>query len=230
MFAWCGAALFALSLAFFLYSYLFGFGSAAASAGAVRPATINVLLFTVFAAHHSLFARPSLKAGLRRVVPSQLERSVYTWTASVLLIVVCAQWRDLPGELYHLSGGLAAAGYGVQVLGLALTARSSAKLDVLDLAGVRPVLHARHGRPADHVPLETQGLYGFVRHPVYLAWVLFVFGAPHMTATRFVFAVVSTVYLAVAIPFEERSLIQTFGAEYRTYQQRVRWRMVPGLY
>ena len=65
--------------------------------------------------------------------------------------------------------------------------------------------------PATHVPLQTRGFYGFVRHPVYFAWVLMVFGAPHMTMTRLTFAVMSTAYLAIAIPFEERGLLDVFG-------------------
>jgi protein-S-isoprenylcysteine O-methyltransferase Ste14 len=80
------------------------------------------------------------------------------------------------------------------------------------------------------VPLETTGLYALVRHPLYFAWVLLVFGAPHMTGTRLAFALVSTAYLALAVPLEERSLIRVFGDEYRAYQRKVRWRMVPGLY
>ena len=127
------------------------------------------------------------------------------------------------------------AGYAVQLLAILLTARSSARLDVLDLAGVRPFLSARAGDPelaegAEHVPLVTNGLYAVVRHPLYFAWMLLVFAAPHITMTRLTFAVLSTSYLAIAIPFEERSLIRVFGVDYREYQRRVRWRMIPGVY
>ena len=83
---------------------------------------------------------------------------------------------------------------------------------------------------AVHHPLQTRGVYGFVRHPVYFAWVLMVIGTPHMTMTRMTFAVISTTYLAIAIPFEERGLLDVFGSEYREYQKRVRWRMIPGVY
>ena len=57
-----------------------------------------------------------------------------------------------------------------------------------------------------------------------------VFGAPTMTGTRAVFALVSTLYLAVAIPWEERSLVQVFGSDYERYRGTVRWRMIPFLY
>jgi protein-S-isoprenylcysteine O-methyltransferase Ste14 len=159
-----------------------------------------------------------------------LERSLYTWVATLLFVLVCALWQAMPRELYHLEGLAAAPGYAVQVAGILLTARGAARLDVLDLAGVRPLLDARGGRPREHVPLETRGVYGFVRHPLYFGWALLVFGAPHMTCTRLTFAVISTAYLAVAIPFEERSLSRVFGGEYEAYKRQVRWRMLPGIY
>ena len=74
------------------------------------------------------------------------------------------------------------------------------------------------------------GPYHVVRHPIYLGWVLMTFGAPDMTATRLTFAAVSSAYLAIAVPFEERSLVDTFGEEYVAYAKRVRWRMIPGIY
>ena len=57
-----------------------------------------------------------------------------------------------------------------------------------------------------------------------------VFASPDMTATRATFAIVTTLYLAIAIPWEERSLVQVFGRDYEAYRQQVRWRMFPGVY
>ena len=82
--------------------------------------------------------------------------------------------------------------------------------------------------PAEHPPLTTRGLYGFVRHPLYFAWALFVFATPTMTGTRAAFAVISTAYLMIAIPWEERDLVATFGQEYEAYRRRVKTRMIPG--
>jgi hypothetical protein len=165
-----------------------------------------------------------VKSRLAGMVSVPIERAIYTWVASALFIVVCAAWRDVPGELYQLSGPAALTGYAVQLLAIVLTARSSARLDVLDLAGVRPFLSTRSTRD----PELAEGSEH--RHPLYFAWMLLVFAAPHMTMTRLTFAVLSTSYLAIAIPFEERALIRVFGTQYREYQRRVRWRMLPGVY
>jgi protein-S-isoprenylcysteine O-methyltransferase Ste14 len=228
VFAWCGAVVFAGSLLFFFYCYLIVFGRPAAGPGAAWPIAIDAILFTVFALHHSVVARPAVKKRIARSLPAPIERSLYTWAASLLFLLVCAGWRGVPGELYHFGGPAAAAGYALQALAIWLTIRSSARLDVLDLAGVRPLLVPCPNAPGQH--LITTGLYGFVRHPLYFSWALLVFAAPHMTMTRFTFAVLSTGYLAIAIPFEERSLLEVFGPRYRDYQRSVRWRMIPGVY
>ncbi|HET7220373.1 MAG TPA: DUF1295 domain-containing protein [Vicinamibacterales bacterium] len=235
--AWGGAAVFAASLVWFVYCYLVRFDTLDAAIAVptntsafLWPAGVDVLMFSVFALHHSVFARSSARAYVLAAVPAHVERSLYTWIASVLFLIVCTLWQPVPGTLYRLAGPWRTVAYAVQLLGLLLTVHASRKLDVLDLAGVRPVQRAVRGDPPDHVPLETRGIYGFVRHPLYFAWAVFVFAAPDMTATRAVFAIASTAYLAIAIPWEERALIATFGDAYRAYQRSVRWRMVPGLY
>jgi protein-S-isoprenylcysteine O-methyltransferase Ste14 len=57
-----------------------------------------------------------------------------------------------------------------------------------------------------------------------------VFGAAHMTGDRLAFAAITSLYLCVAVPWEERALRQSFGAEYDRYMQQVRWRVVPYMY
>jgi protein-S-isoprenylcysteine O-methyltransferase Ste14 len=228
---WSGAAVFAGSLLWFLYAYLVRFGRPVPDGSSAVPVTVDVLLFTAFAFHHSLFARPGLKQWMRRAVSPHLERSVYTWVSSLLFIAVCVWWQPVPGVLFELQGVWRVAGYLVQAAGIGITLRAASALDVLDLAGVRGAVRSdSHASTDDHVPLETNGLYGLVRHPLYLGWALFVFGTPVMTGTRALFAAVSTAYLAMAIPWEERSLIQTFGPDYEAYQRKVRWRMIPGIY
>ena len=74
------------------------------------------------------------------------------------------------------------------------------------------------------------GPYRWLRHPIYFGWVLFVFGAPAMTNGRLLFAGLSTLYLVVAIPLEERGLRAEFGQAYVDYQRTVRWRLVPGIW
>ena len=57
-----------------------------------------------------------------------------------------------------------------------------------------------------------------------------VFATPHMTGDRLLFASVSSLYLVVAIPWEERSLEAAFGEAYRRYKRQVRWRVLPYVY
>jgi protein-S-isoprenylcysteine O-methyltransferase Ste14 len=228
--AWIGAILFLASLAYFLFAYAVTFGETAAPASRLSPILIDVLLFSVFALHHSVFARTGMKTAVARAWSPAAERALYTWVASLLFLVVCWAWRPVSGVLYEIPTPWHWVGYAVQLAGIVITVQASRRLDVLDLAGVRATLQARTGEPPRHVPLETAGLYSLVRHPIYLGWFLFVFGAPRMTMTRFVFACVSTAYLAAAIPFEERGLIDIFGDDYTGYQRRVRSRMLPFVY
>ena len=155
---------------------------------------------------------------------------MYTLISSVLFALTCWLWRDVPGVVYALPGSWRWLGYAAVIVGLIVTAFGARALDVLDLAGLRQVLNSRGNGFRQPTPLRTDGLYGFVRHPVYFGWILVVFGAPVMTMTRLTFAVISTAYLALAVPFEERSLIETFGPDYASYRKRVRWRMIPGIY
>ena len=226
--AWLGGAVFVLSLAFFGWSYGVRFGRSTPADGSDHWAValaVNALLFTISALHHSVMARSGAKVWLTRVVPPALERSAYVWIASVVFMLTCAAWREIPVVLYDVPWPAKGASLALQGWGIWLTVRSAGVIDPLELAGIRQVL-GQMRRPS----FKVFGPYHLVRHPIYFGWALMTFGAPLMTGTRLSFAAISTAYLVIAIPFEERTLVEVFGDEYRAYQARVRWRMVPGVY
>jgi protein-S-isoprenylcysteine O-methyltransferase Ste14 len=246
-FAWAGAALFAGSLAYFLFSYVVTFGEIAAGPLTAGALVTNTALFSVFGLHHSVFARERVRAWVARQFTPALERSVYVWTASLMLILVCALWRPVPGVAWDVGGAPRWLLHGAQLFGVWLTLRSAAVIDVWELAGVRqagstpnsqhPTPKSDAGNRPEDWELEvgswefrTEGPYGWVRHPIYLGWFLIVFPVPLMTMTRLLFAVVSSVYILIAIPFEERSLRRTSGGAYEPYRRKVRWKLIPRLY
>jgi protein-S-isoprenylcysteine O-methyltransferase Ste14 len=211
---------FVASLVYCVVWYLFKLGHDVPFGGAGAIGW-DAALLTVFACHHSIFARERVKARLLPVLGTGV-RSVYVWIASVLLIVLCVTWQPIGGTLYD-AGGVVAVGCGAaQVAGVALIGWSVARIDPLDLAGIRSA--------APSEGLQIGGPYRIVRHPLYLGWMLAAFGTHHLTGDRLAFGVLTSTYLVIAIPWEERSLRRAFGESYARYTAQVPWRVIPFIY
>ena len=221
---WAGGVLFVGALTATVLVYAFGWSSSRLGRPILWPALVaNTVWFLVFALHHSLFAREAVKAWVARYVPDRLLRSCYVWIASALWLMVIAAWRPLGGLVFEQTAAAARSVHAaIQLAGLWLIVASVGVIDPLELAGIRSGT-----QPAG---LQVRGAYRLVRHPLYLGWALMVFGAATMTFDRLAFAVMTTIYLVVAVPWEERSLERAFGDAYQRYKERVRWRMIPFVY
>jgi protein-S-isoprenylcysteine O-methyltransferase Ste14 len=219
-FVWAGGGLFVGSLALTAWCYAVVWSQVLPFTG-WAVVLYDAMLFGLFAVHHSVLARMWAKRALSAVVPERLVRSFYVWVASLLLIAVLAAWREVGGVIYHTSGVLRIVHAAIQLLGLWLIAGAVRAIDGLELAGIREDSTSA---------LQTHGPYHLVRHPLYLGWILIAFGAAFMTGDRLAFAVITSLYLFLAVPWEERSLERSFGDEYARYKQRVRWRIVPYVY
>lgn len=221
--AWLGGGVFVASLALTVWWYFVAAGRPVPFAG-WTPAALDAALLALFASHHSLFARDAVKRALT-VVPTPLLRSSYVWVSSVLLIAVILLWQPIGGTLYAVTGLRAMLHALLQASGVALIARAVSGLDPLELAGIRQAT-----RPTRPEPLQISGPYRYVRHPLYLGWMLALFATARMTGDRLAFAAFTSLYLIVAIPWEERALRHSFGDDYAKYVARVRWRVLPFVY
>ncbi|MGQ0734712.1 MAG: methyltransferase family protein [Acidobacteriota bacterium] len=238
VFAWLGAAAFAGALGTLVYFYVVILGVTSGDASTTVPhAVMDALLFAAFAAHHSAFARTAVKRWLTSVVPVSAERPVYVWVSSILLVLACLLWQPVPGMAWQQAGVWVLVHDGAQLMGLGLTVVGASAIDPRALAGIEAASRDagalgahRTEAPPRGDSIRVAGPFRIVRHPIYLGWLLMVWGTPTMTANRLVFAAVSSAYLILAIPWEERSLVEVHGDQYRAYQQAVRWRLLPGIW
>jgi methanethiol S-methyltransferase len=183
---------------------------------------IDLLLLGAFAAQHSIMARPAFKAAWTRIVPRALERSTYVLFSSLLLALICWQWRAIPIVLWDASTPfLKGALFALFALGWLIVLLSTFMINHFDLFGLRQVYLRM--RAIDYVaPRFTQrAFYKFVRHPIMLGFVIAFWATPHMSLGHLIFAVATTGYILIGIAFEERDLVRSHGEQYQAYRARV---------
>jgi methanethiol S-methyltransferase len=193
-------------------------GPSAPVAGAIA---IDLALIAMFGIQHSVMARQWFKQSWTRIVPRQAERSVYVLLASVMLIILFLLWRPIEGTVWDARGTpLAmllwlgfAAGWGIVLL-------STFLLNHFELFGLQQAWFHMRGREAEPPRFRQPLFYKWVRHPLYLGFLLAFWATPEMTAGHLLLAAGMSVYILIAIRHEERDLISLFGKDYELYREQ----------
>jgi methanethiol S-methyltransferase len=186
---------------------------------------INLLLLAAFSVPHSVMARPAFKRWWTQFVPAPIERSVYVFVSCILMIALLVFWQPITLVVWDFGHPVArGAMWAMFAAGWLLIPLASLMINHFDLFGTRQVwLHLR-GREYTHLPFRTPMLYKIVRHPLYVGWMIAFWATPTMTVGHLLFAVTLTAYMLIAIPVEERDLVEAYGKTYVNYRRRV-----PGL-
>ncbi len=224
-----GLAAYAVFFVTFLYAVGFVTGLGVPKTIDTGPAVpiaeavlVNLLLMTLFAVQHSVMARQPFKRWWTRFVPQPVERSTYVLLASLALILLFWQWRPIPAVIWHVDNAqMAGVLTGLSLVGWAIVLTSTWLINHFELFGVHQVVSNLRGREMPAPTFKTPLFYRFVRHPIYLGFIIAFWATPTMTAGHLLFAAVTTAYIFVGIMLEERDLIALFGDEYRRHRQRV---------
>jgi protein-S-isoprenylcysteine O-methyltransferase Ste14 len=109
-------------------------------------------------------------------------------------------------------------GFMLATFGTILAVKSLKGIELFRFLGFRP-----HDDLKKKDTLTTEGLYRYIRHPLYAGFILIFLGfflyIPNLASLVHLLALL--VYLPVGIYFEEKKLIQLYGEEYSSYRRHV---------
>jgi protein-S-isoprenylcysteine O-methyltransferase Ste14 len=189
---------------------------------ATETLVVNLLLMSLFAVQHSLMARKQFKQWWTQYVPKSVERSTYVLFASLTLILLFWQWRPMPAVVWEISDpDVAATIATLSFGGWVIVFTSTFLINHFELFGLHQVANNLAGREMPAPRFRTPLYYKFVRHPIYLGFIIAFWAAPTMTVGHLLFAAVTTAYIFLGILLEERDLVDMFGDDYRRYKKRV---------
>ena len=183
---------------------------------------IDLALIALFGVQHSIMARPGFKKSWTKVIPPVAERSVYVLLASIALMVMFLLWQPIGSVIWSVANPL-----GRNVLwalfwgGFVLVLISTFLINHFELFGLQQAWFHTRGHPEAPPELREPSLYRLVRHPMMAGFFLAFWAVPTMTVGHLVLAAGMSVYILIALHYEERDLLNLFGASYENYRGRV---------
>src|SRR4051794_36452532 len=221
---------YAIFFATFLYLIVFvgdfGFAKLTVDVGPEAPpavaAIVDVALIALFGLQHSVMARQGFKQAWTKIVPPQAERSVYVLAASIMLMILFLGWRPIGNVVWNVTTPLFSDLIWMLFwVGWATVLVSTFLINHFELFGLQQAwLHMR-GREAAPPRFHQPLFYKWVRHPLYLGFFLAFWAAPEMTAGHLLLAAGLSVYMLIAIRYEEHDLVGLFGKDYEQYREDV---------
>jgi len=222
----CYAIFFATFLYLIVFVGDFALGVRTVDVGPQAPpliaALIDIGLIALFGLQHSIMARPGFKVKWTRIVPRACERSVFVLAASIALMILFLGWRPIDTIVWNVTNpALAGILWAVFWIGWATVLISTFLISHFELFGLQQAWLNISGRQAEKPQLRQPLFYRWVAHPMMSGFFLALWAAPEMTAGHLLLAFGMSIYILIALRYEERDLTGLFGDDYRRYRSGV---------
>ena len=127
--------------------------------------------------------------------------------------------KDAP--IFRWQGPLAIAKYSLLLTSLCLFIAGAKHYDILQFLGICQIKTGEiNPTLSEHHTFNTTGILSAIRHPWYIAGIMFVW-ARDISLSILLNNIVISVYFVIGTILEERKLVREFGEKYREYQERV---------
>jgi protein-S-isoprenylcysteine O-methyltransferase Ste14 len=191
-------------------------------ANPVAAAIIDVALIALFGLQHSVMARPAFKAKWTKIVPPPIERSLFVLAASIALMILFLCWRPIEAMVWDVTNpALQTVIWVLFWIGWITVLISTFLINHFELFGLQQAWFNMRGREGDKPELRQPLFYRWVAHPMMSGFFLAFWAAPQMTAGHLLLAVGMSIYILIALRYEEHDLTNLFGDDYRRYRAGV---------
>ena len=178
---------------------------------------------------HSVLASLKFKSFVKRkfgILIDRYYRLFYNLFAAISISPIMGMIMFFPGkQIYKITLPWMVVTLIIQIIAFIVIGLAAKQTSIMDFLGLK--IMGEVEIPSQPI-LKTNGFYKFVRHPIYTAGLVLMWGVPVMTMNYLAFALLISSYILIGASFEERKLLIEFGDAYHNYQQRVPM-LIPGL-
>ena len=170
---------------------------------------------------HSALANNRVKHILiGKLISKKAYRLFFNFVAIGSLLAILFFYKNIDAQLFFKNKSLKMVGGFLIILGLILSVIALRQYNLAEFIGTQQYTHVTSPAPEK---LKTTGFNSYVRHPLYFAtliilWGFFLFQPTDLVLT---IGVVSSIYIYVGTKLEEEKLIEEFGEAYLEYQKKV---------
>ncbi|MCA9000567.1 MAG: isoprenylcysteine carboxylmethyltransferase family protein [Planctomycetes bacterium] len=226
-----GSLIYVLFLATYLYCMGFVTGLVVpqhidtvhgAAPSLAQALAVNMGILSLFAVQHTIMARNWFKKWITRYIPKAAERSTFVLATCAILCSMFVFWQPMPTNIWHVDNELLRNILnGVSLAGFLGVVYVTFVIDHFHLFGLKQVVQNFRGTKEVATPFQVKSVYRISRHPMYFCMFFAFWAAPTMSAGRLLFALICTAYIWVGVRFEEHSLEQAHGQDYRDYKKHL---------